>query len=86
MLSQEETGVDNVSTWEDTMEARIDNLDLKFENLEANLEAKIENLEAKMEAKMDKILEMMTRQTAPNSSVETPPVSPPVSRLRRLIP
>jgi hypothetical protein len=71
MLSQEDTGIDNVSTWKDTIEARFENVDLKFE---------------KMEAKMDKILEMMTRQTALTRSVETPPVSPPVSRLRRLIP
>ena len=75
MLSQEDIGVDNVSTWEDTIEARFEQQDLKFETLEA-----------RMDAKMDKILEMMTRQTAPNSSVETPPVSPPVTRLRRLIP
>jgi hypothetical protein len=75
MLSQEDTGIDNVSTWEDSIEARFAQQDLKFENLEA-----------RMDAKMDKILEMMTRQTALNSSVETPPVSPPVTRLRRLIP
>jgi hypothetical protein len=67
MLSQEDIGVENVSTWEDTIEARIEKQDSKFE---------------KMEAKMDKMLEMMTRQASVNSSVETPPVS----RVRRLIP
>jgi hypothetical protein len=67
MLSQEDIGVENVSTWEDTIEARIEKQDLKFE---------------KMEAKMDKILEMVTRQASVNSSVETPPVS----KVRRLIP
>jgi hypothetical protein len=54
MLSQEDIGVDNVSTWEDTIEARFEQQDLKFE---------------KMEAKMDKILEMVTRQASVNSMV-----------------
>jgi hypothetical protein len=60
MLSEEDIGVENVSTWEDTIEARFEQQDLKFE---------------KIEAKMDKILEMVIRQASVNSSVETPPVS-----------
>jgi hypothetical protein len=67
MLSQDDIDVENVSTWEDTIEARIDKQDSNFE---------------KMEAKMDKMLELITRQANIISSVETPPVS----KVRRLIP
>ncbi len=71
MLRQEDTGIDNVSTWEDKMEAKTDRMEAHLDN-QATLNKILE------------VLEVVTRQRALNSAVETPPETPPVSRVRRL--
>ena len=68
--------MDNVSTWEDKMEAKTDRMEAKTDKLEARLD--------NLDATVNKILEMVTRL---GSSVETSPLSPPtVTRLRRPTP
>ena len=74
ILRQEDIGIDNVSTWEDKMEAKSDKMEAQFARMEATLNKILE------------VLEVVTRQRALNSAVETPPETPPVSRVRRLIP